>query len=48
MNQDRDLLIDRDKVRAEARKLDGTGLRVWLDRRAVNQQDRASLRAVKP
>ena len=24
--------IDRDKVRAEARKLDGTGLRVWLDR----------------
>lgn len=27
-----DLRIDRDKVRAEARKLDGTGLRVWLDR----------------
>ena len=24
--------IDRDKVRTEARKLDGTGLRVWLDR----------------
>lgn len=24
--------IDRDKVRAEARKLNGTGLRVWLDR----------------
>lgn len=24
--------IDRDKVRAETRKLDGTGLRVWLDR----------------
>lgn len=24
--------IDRDKVRAQARKLDGTGLRVWLDR----------------
>ena len=28
----RDVEIDRDKVRAEARKLDGTGLRVWLDR----------------
>jgi len=28
----RDFEIDRDKVRAEARKLDGTGLRVWLDR----------------
>lgn len=27
-----DQTIDRDKVRAEARKLDGTGLRVWLDR----------------
>lgn len=27
-----DRQIDRDKVRAEARKLDGTGLRVWLDR----------------
>lgn len=24
--------IDRDKVRAEARKLDGIGLRIWLDR----------------
>ena len=24
--------IDRDKVRTEARKLDGTGPRVWLDR----------------
>ena len=24
--------IDRDKVRVEARKLDGTGLRIWLDR----------------
>ena len=32
MNRDRDVEIDRDKVRAEARKLDGTGLRVWLDR----------------
>lgn len=32
MNRDRDLEIDRDKVRVEARKLDGTGLRVWLDR----------------
>lgn len=28
----RDVEIDRDKVRAQARKLDGTGLRVWLDR----------------
>lgn len=28
----RDVEIDRDKVRAEARRLDGTGLRVWLDR----------------
>jgi hypothetical protein len=28
----RDLVIDRDKVRAQARKLDGTGLRCWLDR----------------
>jgi hypothetical protein len=27
-----DTEIDRDKVRDEARKLDGTGLRVWLDR----------------
>ena len=33
MSHTRDELeIDRDKVRAEARKLDGTGLRVWLDR----------------
>jgi hypothetical protein len=32
MNRDRDVEIDRDKVRAEVRKLDGTGLRVWLDR----------------
>ena len=32
MNERQDLEIDRDKVRAEARKLDGTGLRVWLDR----------------
>ena len=41
MNQDRDLLIDRDKVRAEARKLDGTGLRVWLDRAIDMLPDRA-------
>lgn len=26
------IVIDRDKVRAEVRKLDGTGRRVWLDR----------------
>ena len=32
MNREREVEIDRDKVRAEARKLDGTGLRVWLDR----------------
>lgn len=32
MNRNGDLKIDRDKVRAEARNLDGTGLRVWLDR----------------
>jgi hypothetical protein len=32
MKRKRDIDIDRDKVRAEARKLDGTGLRVWLDR----------------
>jgi len=32
MNRSRDLKLDRDKVRAEARKLDGMGLRVWLDR----------------
>lgn len=31
MNRDQDIEIDRDKVRAEARKLDGTGLQVWLD-----------------
>ncbi len=28
----RDQRIDRDKVRNEVRRLDGTGLRVWLDR----------------
>ncbi|MFU8805305.1 MAG: hypothetical protein ACNA8W_15940, partial [Bradymonadaceae bacterium] len=32
MNRDGKVEIDRDKVCAEARKLDGTGLRVWLDR----------------
>jgi hypothetical protein len=32
MNRSRDLKFDRDKIRAEARKLDGTALRVWLDR----------------
>jgi hypothetical protein len=32
MSRSRDVEIDRDKVRAEVRKLDGTGLRVWLDR----------------
>lgn len=32
MSSDSAPAIDRDKVRAEARKLDGTGLRVWLDR----------------
>jgi hypothetical protein len=32
MSRSRNTRIDRDKVRAEARKLDGTGLRVWLDR----------------
>lgn len=32
MNREGDVEVDRDKVRAEARKLDGTGLRVWLDR----------------
>jgi hypothetical protein len=32
MSRNRDMEIDRDKVRAAARKLDGTGLRVWLDR----------------
>ncbi|MBC7172859.1 MAG: hypothetical protein H5U40_10545, partial [Polyangiaceae bacterium] len=32
MSGKRDIEIDRDKVRAEARKLDGTRLRVWLDR----------------
>jgi hypothetical protein len=26
------IVVDRDKVRAEARKLDGAGLHVWLDR----------------
>ena len=41
MNHDRDLLIDRDKVRAEARKLDGTGLHVWLDRVIDMLPDRA-------
>jgi hypothetical protein len=32
MSDDGGPAIDRDKVRAQARKLDGTGLRVWLDR----------------
>lgn len=32
MSRKRSIEIDRDKVRAAARKLDGTGLRVWLDR----------------
>lgn len=32
MSTDKTPTIDRAKVRAEARKLDGTGLRVWLDR----------------
>lgn len=32
MNRDRAVEIGRDKVRAQARKLDVTALRVWLDR----------------
>jgi hypothetical protein len=32
MSRQEKIDIDRDKVRTEARKLDGTGLRVWLDR----------------
>ncbi len=32
MGRRKKIVIDRDKVRAEARKLDGTGRRVWLDR----------------
>jgi len=32
MSRTQNIDIDRDKVRTEARKLDGTGLRVWLDR----------------
>jgi hypothetical protein len=32
MRLEHGLNIDRDKVRSKARKLDGTGLRVWLDR----------------
>lgn len=32
MNQNRDVEVDRNKVRAAARKLDETELRVWLDR----------------
>lgn len=32
MSRKRKIDVDRDKVRIEARKLDGTGLRVWLDR----------------
>lgn len=30
MNRKRKIDIDRDELRTEARKLDGTGLRVWL------------------
>ena len=32
MRRTREARIDRDEVRAKARMLDGTGLRVWLDR----------------
>ncbi len=32
VNRSPEIEIDRDRVRAEARKLDGVGLRVWLDR----------------
>ncbi|MEZ4266740.1 MAG: hypothetical protein R3F39_10205 [Myxococcota bacterium] len=41
MKRSRDMKIDRDKVRAEARKLDGTGLRVWLDRAIDRLADEA-------
>jgi|GEM_PF-3917853 len=41
MSTSRDIEIDRDKVRAEARKLDGTGLRVWLDRAIDMMPDEA-------
>ncbi len=46
MNRDRDAEIDRDKVRAEAPKLDGTGLRVWLDRAIDMLPDEAFLELI--
>jgi len=44
MSRNRDMEIDRDKVRVAARKLDGTGLRVWLDR--VRDETRGASRFV--
>lgn len=41
MSRKQKIEIDRDKVRTEARKLDGTGLRVWLDRAIDRLPDEA-------
>jgi hypothetical protein len=41
MNTHTETTIDRDKVRAQARKLDGAALRVWLDRAIDRLPDEA-------